>query len=133
MSELTAHIAALNAATLAWVAEDPSNRGAGLLVEDESFWASRGIHTVEECERSMAMQVYSDVYKENHGIRPRWVSFEGLSAAEINAMVDALYRDAESPEMKAVRDDLADAADAAAAGSDHLTFNPFGSLADLKS
>jgi hypothetical protein len=48
MTALTDHIKALNAKTRAWVNEDPTNRFAGLLCEDEQHWAQYGITTPEQ-------------------------------------------------------------------------------------
>ncbi len=44
-------------------------------------------------EIDIAASVYSDVYKEYHGIRPRWVTHEGESANDIWASVQRLCDD----------------------------------------
>ncbi len=41
-------------------------------------------------DAEMAAAVYSDVYKEQYGIRPRWVNWEGVAADDIWAAVTAL-------------------------------------------
>jgi hypothetical protein len=35
--------------------------------------------------------IYSDVYKEKHGIRPRWVSPDEHTVEELQSMLDRLY------------------------------------------
>lgn len=37
-----------NADLRLWVAEDPANRWAGMLAEDEEHWSSYGIHTADQ-------------------------------------------------------------------------------------
>lgn len=41
--------------------------------------------------RSELISVYSDVYKEKYGIRPRWKNFDTLSTEDIEADLEALY------------------------------------------
>lgn len=90
MNELIKHIKSLNDETRAWVAEDPENRWAGLYVEEADFWAERGITTVEEFEfDSMASTIY-DLYKDVHGIRPRWINFDEMSYEELDSMYKSL-------------------------------------------
>jgi len=91
LNTLTAveYAARLNEETRAWLAED-AGRGAGLLVEDQDFWAERGILSGLHLARYLAASTFSDMYKEKHGVRPRWVNFEDKSLAEIEAMIEAL-------------------------------------------
>lgn len=67
-----------------------SHDGAFKLVEDEAFWAEYGIRTAEELDHYLAEQAYVNVYKSIHGIKPRWMSFDTLTTAEISAMTAAL-------------------------------------------
>lgn len=46
--------------------------------------------TYDASEIEIAASVYSDTFKEIHGIRPRWTCWEGATAAEIWAAVEAL-------------------------------------------
>ena len=61
------------------------------LVTDQEFWEGQGISTGEELALSLLSQTYSDMYKEMHGIRPRWESFE--TAAEAGEAVNALQQE----------------------------------------
>lgn len=88
MNALTAHIVALNLATKAWVAVDPTNRWAGLLVEDLGHWAEHGVHTVAEFNRYLDECAYSDGYKEVYGVRPGYIS--RMSDAELASALDSL-------------------------------------------
>ena len=89
--DLVTHIRALNAVQLAWVAEDPANRGAGLLVENVEFWASMGVTTVEGFDRYMLVGEYSDAHKEAHGFRPRR-DLTALSNVQIEAELVVLRK-----------------------------------------
>ena len=90
MNALKNHIVAINDKARAWVAEDPENRCASILVEDVDFWAEGGITTPEQFDRDMLLGTYSDVHKMVRGYRPRW-SMEGVSNEEIQDEIDALH------------------------------------------
>ena len=45
----------------------------------------------DQAARDEIASIYSDVYKEKHGIRPRWMNWEGMSTAEMQAELDRLY------------------------------------------
>ena len=89
---LAEHLAALNAKTLAWIAEDPDNRWAGLIVEDLAHWAEMGIHTVEQYERYDLETLVWDMYKDVTGIRPRHLDLKSMSLEELRAEADYLGR-----------------------------------------
>jgi len=86
LSNITAseRAAELNAETAAWVAAG-TDRWAGSLVEDQEHWGADA--TGLDLERSLLIGGFSDEYKEEHGIRPRWISFEGLTFSECEALV----------------------------------------------
>jgi len=109
----------INAETRAWIAAAPG-RGAGLLVEDEAHWARIGIHTAEELDHYLAAAEYVDLYKDIHGIKPRWVDTRALTVAEINAMISALVDSLDENE----EDDEV---------VEPLTHNPFAALKGMVS
>jgi len=76
--ELQAHIDAENVRVAAWVAQDPANRSASMLVSDPAHWATYGIFTVEKYLFEMAKSDYSDSYKEIHGMRPNMSQFRDM-------------------------------------------------------
>jgi hypothetical protein len=85
---LAEHLAALNAKTLAWIAEDPANRWAGLLTEDLTHWAEMGIHTVADFERYELETLVWDMYKDATGIRPRHLNLKSMSLEELQDLVN---------------------------------------------
>ena len=91
---LSSHIASLNAATLAWVAEDPTNRFACTYVDDLSYWNEMGVFTVEDFQRNELESTVWDLYKSVHGIRPRWVNFKEMSIKELETAVQNLHETA---------------------------------------
>lgn len=92
---LTEYIAARNAATLAWIAEDPSNRWAGLCPE-ASYWAEMGITTVAQFVRNEMETSIWDLYKEVTGCRPHGMNIKGMSDEELNKEYDYLLSQLES-------------------------------------
>ena len=80
---LAEFLAAKNAQTLAWIAEDPDNRWAGLLTEDLTHWAEMGVHTVEDFKRYDLISLIWDMYKDVTGIRPRHMDFESMSMEDL--------------------------------------------------
>jgi hypothetical protein len=87
--ELVAHIEAENAATLAWIAEDPANRGAGIITTDPEHWAHYGVVSVDDYKRYMALATYSDVFKETYGYRPRH-DMSAMTHVDIYAEIDQM-------------------------------------------
>ena len=83
MNELTAHIQNLNAKTQAWIDEDPSNRGAGMLVDEPEHWARYDVYTVAQFEHYMAA---IDLYESTHekwGYKPDWRSLNAMSTEQL--------------------------------------------------
>ena len=78
------------AKTEAWVAEDPSNRWATYPTTDLAHWAEYGIYTIAQYERYNMESTIWDLYKDVHGIRPRWMNFEAMSDAELEAEYNSL-------------------------------------------
>jgi len=93
MLTLAEHLRNMNAKTEAWVAEDPDNRWAGLIVEDLAHWAEMGITTVAQFERYEMETSIWDLYKEVNGFRPRGYDFKSMSDAELTRMYDGLLED----------------------------------------
>ena len=92
MQELMAHIKAENEKTEAWVAEDPTNRWAGLYIEEEAHWIERGITTVEALERdNLATYIYEG-HKDAFGVKGRHYNFEAMSLEELKAEADYISR-----------------------------------------
>ena len=79
------------AKTEAWVAEDPEKRFASSYTTDLEHWAGYDIHTVEQFQAwEMRTQLW-DLYKDIHGIRPRWMNIDEMSDAEIKHETDLLF------------------------------------------
>ena len=87
---LAEHLAALNAKTLAWIAEDPDNRWAGLLTEDLTHWAEIGITTVAQYKRYDLETLFWEMYKDATGFRPRHIDFKSMSDEDLQREVDYL-------------------------------------------
>jgi|APSaa5957512535_1039671.scaffolds.fasta_scaffold86440_2 hypothetical protein len=85
----TEHVRELNASTRAWVAEKPESRWACLLVEDPAHWVEYQCTTGHDLARYLIVQDYWETYKDVHGVRPRHVSFEGMTLQECEAKLDA--------------------------------------------
>jgi hypothetical protein len=79
-----------NAETRAWVEANPGS-WASMLTEDPEDWAhcANGLEVAFE----LACADYSDWYKEENGIRPRWARFTTLD--EVEAALAELAADCE--------------------------------------
>ena len=93
---LAQFLADKNAETLAWIAEDPSNRWAGLIVEDLAHWAEMGIHTVEDYKRYDLETLVWDMYKDATGIRPRHLDLKSMSLQELEDLANYCGRQIEA-------------------------------------
>ena len=89
---LAQYIATRNAETLAWIAEDPDNRWAGLIVDDLAFWAEQGILTVKDFNRHNLECTIWDLYRDVTGCRPRHMDFKSMSYEDLERECDLLGR-----------------------------------------
>lgn len=87
---LAQYIANRNTETLAWIAEDPNNRWAGLIVDDLVFWAEQGILTVKDFNRHNLECTIWDLYRDVFGTRPRHMDFKSMSYEELERECDLL-------------------------------------------
>lgn len=84
-----------NAATEAWVAEDPANRWASTYTEDLAHWAEIGVLTMRDFLRYEMETQYSDLYKDVYGCRPR-VNLSEMSYEELADETDYLMTQLEN-------------------------------------
>ena len=61
------------------------------LVQDLDHWADYGVYTVEDFDRYELETTIWDLYKDVHGIRPRFMDFSTMSIAELSETVDSLF------------------------------------------
>lgn len=92
MITLAQYLRERNAATEAWVAEDPDNRWAGTYTEDLAHWAEIGVHTVEQFKRHENETLFWDMYKDATGCRPRHVNLKDMTDEELEREIDLLGR-----------------------------------------
>lgn len=57
--------------------------------EDAAEWARWGIHTAQDWDKSQQWALYSDLYKDRHGIRPS-NNWRNLSLAQIDTLIAEL-------------------------------------------
>jgi hypothetical protein len=82
MSDLLKHIEALNTKTLAWIAESPETRGAGIIHTDLVMWAKDGVTDVDSFERwNLATNIYYMLKDE--GRRASWSELFSLSLEDL--------------------------------------------------
>lgn len=81
-NSLLSHIEALNAKTLAWIAESPETRGGGLIHTDLAYWAECGVTDVDSFERwSLATDIYYILKEE--GLYANWSELFSYSVEEL--------------------------------------------------
>lgn len=86
---LVAHIEAENAKAQAW-AEEKEGRFAGMVVTDPAHWAEQNITTVAQYDHYMASMTHYEVYRDIHGIKPRWMDYDAMTTEEIQAEIDEM-------------------------------------------
>lgn len=57
---------------------------------DIQYWIDQGVNSVEDYQRMEAQSYHYDLFKEVHGIRPRWYKYSEMTAEEIWKDVDFL-------------------------------------------
>lgn len=93
MTTLIAHLEELNANTEAWVAEDPSNRWAGLYMTDLDCWAEMGVHTVEDFKRYELETYVYETTKDVFGYRPS--GLKEMTMEQLQKEAESLSKSAE--------------------------------------
>jgi len=88
--ELLNHIAAENAKTRAWIAEDPKNRWAGLYPETVKHWEDRGIFTLAQLERDELITHIYEGHKDAYGTKGRHYDFDAMSLEQLKAEADSI-------------------------------------------
>jgi hypothetical protein len=91
-NDLAAALTARNAKTLAWVAEDPSNRWAMTLVEDLAHWAEVGVTTAAELDHYLLVCDVFEGTREAWGYKPSWADLMEASTEELQRMADSNSR-----------------------------------------
>ena len=86
-NELKKHLETLNA-------ESEARGNCLLITEDLDHWAESGVTTVAEFDRLMAIETYSDVYKDVNGFRPRR-DWSNHTTEEIEKELSDLFRELE--------------------------------------
>jgi hypothetical protein len=94
-TELQKHLAQLNANKVAWVAEDPDNRFTGLYEEDPAYWAGIGVVTLDDFKRHELKISIWEMYKDVHGVRPRWINFDTMTTEDMENTIDNLHKEYE--------------------------------------
>lgn len=87
-NDLADALASRNAATLAWVAEDPSNRWAMTLVEDLAHWAEVGVTTAAELTHYLLVVDAFESHRSAWGSKPSWSTLMGMSDTELERDIE---------------------------------------------
>jgi hypothetical protein len=85
MKTATQRVQEINAQTQAWIDAEPG-RFAFMLADEAEHWEKYGVHTAEDLDRYMAIELYEDLFKEKYGFRARQ-NFDGYTAAEIQEWI----------------------------------------------
>ncbi len=91
MTSLASYLADRNAATLAWVAEDPANRWAGTYTEDLAHWAEYGVFTVAQFKRWEMETSIREFAKDVLGFRPHY-DFASMTDEDLEKEFDYLAK-----------------------------------------
>ena len=90
-TSLLSHIQALNAATLAWVAEAPATRWACTITEDLGHWAEYGITTPAEFDHHDLVSSVFETTRSVWGYKPSWSGLMAMTNDELKADLHRLH------------------------------------------
>lgn len=94
--ELHAHIKAQNEAFIARCKAEGSTFYMHP-TDDLDCWVNMGINNIAQYEHMQAVSLFSDMYKDVVGIRPRW-NFDNMTTEEINHEIDLLVKRSDQEE-----------------------------------
>lgn len=86
--ELKAHIAKDNIKAL-------ENGSMFTMTDDLEHWANMDVFNINQYEKHCIIGTYIDVYKEIHGIKPRWMNFDNMSFQDISDDLDRMIKSEE--------------------------------------
>ena len=82
---------ALENTSATWLEENPiEGCWIGRLMSETEHWKDFGVETPEQLEKYLLLEVLSDLYKDEHGIRPRGALSMESSIDEISAALQSL-------------------------------------------
>lgn len=99
----------------AWVAEDPANRWAALLVDDPAHWAGYGITTPEQFDHYLLVCDVFESTRSVFGYKPSWSHLDACTNAQLEAELETINRIAREDREREERDEREHAAAVAAA------------------
>lgn len=89
---LLAHLLAIKAQILAWVAQDPQNRWACYPTTEVAHWNQQGIFTVAQYEHhSLVCNAFESI-RSAFGYKPSWSGLDSLSNEALQAEIDTCSR-----------------------------------------
>jgi hypothetical protein len=88
--QLKSHIEAQNAAIAAWVAESPTTRFGGQMVDDVEFWAKDGITSVAEFIHYGLVSSVFETTRSLMGYKPSWSDLKSMTDEELTARLAQL-------------------------------------------
>lgn len=89
---LLSYVKKENIKTKAWVAENPSQRWAGLYPEDPRYWKEEGITSLEQLERRDLETYIYDAFKDVYGFRNHSYDFASMSLQDLKDEADSLAK-----------------------------------------
>jgi hypothetical protein len=89
-TDLATYLNACAALAENWTAANPGSFACSYHT-DVAAWNEGGIFTVQDLLRHDLESTIWDLYKEVHGIRPRWVNFKEMSVADLEATIVSLH------------------------------------------
>ncbi len=95
--ELHAHIKAQNEAFIARCKAEGSTFFMHP-TDDLDHWVDMGINNIAQYEHMQAVSLFSDMYKDVVGIRPRHYDFSAMTLEEINHEIDQLTKQMDQQE-----------------------------------
>ena len=87
---LAERLAEINGKTLAWIAEDPENRGAGLLCDEPQFWFERGILNGDDLDHYLLVSDVFEMTRDACGYKPDWNRLDAMTNEELEKECDSL-------------------------------------------
>ena len=127
LAPLQAHLDAIKAKTLAWVAEDPKNRWACYPVDEADFWAKQGITTPAQFDHYELVSQVFEMTREVWGYKPHWGNLNAASDDSLREEIKSLSEFAKREREAAEASERAEAA-AVAKAMDHKTGFSIGEL-----
>ena len=91
MKTLAERLAEIAQKSLDWIAEDPENRGAGIITQDLDHWKEYDIHTASQLDHYLLVSDVFEMTRDLYHYKRDWSKLNAMTDAELSQEIDDMH------------------------------------------